>query len=142
MSPMFETIHHTGFVVRDLAAAENRFAALGYTPRAETVEDDYQDAEIVFLKRAGSGSGEPLIELIRPRSEQSRVYEFAVKSKFRIHHVCYSTGNIEAAVKELTAQKFFQVTPVVEAPAIGGSLICFLFSRETGLFEIVERPPF
>lgn len=142
MPLLFRSIHHTGFVVRDLAAAESRFAALGYTRRAESIEDDYQDAEIVFLRRDGYVPGEPLVELIRPRSEGSRVYEFAVKSKFRIHHLCYATQDIERAVVELTAQKFFQVTPVVKAPAIGESLICFFFSRETGLFEIVERPPF
>jgi hypothetical protein len=35
-----------------------------------------------------------------------------------------------------------QVTPVVEAPAVGGQRIVFIFSRETGPFELVERPPF
>jgi len=139
---MLGTVHHIGFVMCDITRAENHFASLGHVRRADPIEDDYQDAEIIFLERKERAAGEPLIELVKPRSERSRVYEYAVKSKFRIHHLCYVTENIEATAASLLEKRFFQVTPAMNAPAIGNSLISFFYSRETGLFEIVERPPF
>ena len=63
---MFGRVHHVGFVVDDLAAAERHFAALGYARCGDPVEDGYQRAELVFLTRAGADRSEPLVELIRP----------------------------------------------------------------------------
>lgn len=135
-------VHHIGFVLRNFEKSEARYASLGYERHGDPIVDPNQDAEILFLTRPGSGSGEPLIELVRPCSEHSRVYEFAMKSKFRIHHTCFAVNDINSIVDEAKSSGFVQVMPVVIAPAIGGRPVSFLYSRETGLFEVVESPPF
>ena len=139
---MFERVHHVGFVVDDLVAAERLFAALGYARRGDAVEDSYQRAEIVFLTRTGADSSEPLVELIRPLDEKARTYEFTKRNQFQIHHLCYATDDIAAAIAQARAARFTQVQPVVHAPAIGGSRIAFFYSRAVGLVEVVERPSF
>jgi methylmalonyl-CoA/ethylmalonyl-CoA epimerase len=135
-------VHHVGFVVRTIGPTETVFGALGYQRVGDSVEDDRQDAEIVFLARNGVRGGEPLIELIAPRSEASPVAAFARESRFRIHHLCFAVEDMDAALLSMLSRRITLVTPVVEAPAIGGRRIVFLFSRETGLFELVEQPPF
>jgi len=125
-----------------MAPAEAAFGMLGYQRVAGVVEDDRQDAEILFLRRDAAAAGEPLVELIVPRSDKSPVAAFARESRLRIHHLCFAVGDIETALAPMKAHGITQVTPVVDAPAIGGRRIVFLFSRELGLFELVERPPF
>jgi catechol 2,3-dioxygenase-like lactoylglutathione lyase family enzyme len=139
---VFGRVHHVGFVVDDLAAAERLFAALGYARRGDAVEDGYQRAELVFLERTGANPSEPLIELIRPLDEKARTYEFTKRNQFQIHHLCYATDDIAVAISQARTARFTQVQPVVPAPAIGGSRIAFFYARAVGLVEVVERPPF
>ena len=143
--PMIDVgpVHHVGFVVRSLPGTEALFAALGYDRVGQIVEDPRQDAAIVFLGRRCAATGEPLVELICPRSEQSPVHAFSRESRFRIHHLCFAVDDIEAATAaSVASRRVHPVTPIVAAPAIGDRRIVFLFSRETGLLELVERPPF
>ena len=135
-------VHHVGFVVRAITPAETAFAALGYERLGASVEDGRQDAEILFLARIGAQPGEPLVELISPLSDRSPVAAFARESRFRIHHVCFAVEDLDHALQPVRERRLTQVTPVTDAPAIGFRRIVFLFSRETGLFELVERPPF
>jgi hypothetical protein len=139
---MFGPIHHTGYVVTALEPAERQFAALGYERLLDPSDDPGYDVEILFLQRRGAQPGEPLIELIRPRSPQSATYAHTKESKLQIHHVCFVVEDISAAVPAARSAGMFQVGQVRPAPAIGGSAICFLFSRAVGLIELVERPPF
>ncbi|MGH9349372.1 MAG: VOC family protein [Vicinamibacterales bacterium] len=135
-------IHHVGFVVRDLDRSRRMYEALGYRGLAPPIDDDRQDAAILFLAREGRQHGEPLVELVEPRSEGSPVYAFSIESRFRIHHLCFAVADIRQAEAALRAHRVTQVMPAVEAPAIGGSLIAFFHSRETGLFELVQQPTF
>jgi hypothetical protein len=128
--------------VRSIEPTEALFDALGYRRLGDTVDDPRQDAAIPFLRRKDARDGEPLVELICPLSEQSAVYAFSRENRFRIHHLCFAVDDIDAASAATVATRRAQrVTPIVTAPAIGGCRIVFLFSRETGIFELVERPP-
>jgi catechol 2,3-dioxygenase-like lactoylglutathione lyase family enzyme len=139
---VFGRVHHVGFIVVDLPAAEQHFAGLGYVRRGEAVADNYQRVELLFLARQGADRSEPLVELIRPLDEDSRTHAFTTRNQFQIHHLCYVTEDIDAAIAQARGARFSQVQPVVEAPAIGGSRIAFFYARAVGLFELVERPAF
>jgi hypothetical protein len=139
---MFGSIHHVGLVTNDLIRSETHFRALGYARRAEPVDDHTQGVEILFLVRDGAHASEPLIELIRPHSSDSKVYGFTTRNDYPIHHVCFATNDMAASVEVARKQRFGVVQGPVAAPAIGGSAICFFYSLGLGLFELVERPPF
>lgn len=125
-----------------MGPAEAQFGCLGYARRGDITVDETQDVEILFLSREPAESAEPLVELVCPRSPHSPVAAFARESRFRIHHLCFCVRDIEATTAAARAHRITQVTPVVTAPAIDGCRIVFLFSRQTGLFELVERPAF
>jgi hypothetical protein len=137
---MFGPIHHAGYVVPELEPGERAFAGLGYERLLDPTDDDGYDAEILFLKRKGAAAGEPLIELIRPKSPKSAVYEHTKQSKLQIHHLCFAVDDMSAAIAAARSARMLQVGQARPAPAIGGSAICFFFSRAIGLFELVERP--
>ena len=139
---MFGPIHHTGYIVTALEPAERQFAALGYERTEGPTDDTGYDVEIVFLQRTGASAGEPLIELIRPRSPQSATYAHTKESKLQIHHVCFTVQDMAASVRAARTAGMFQVGQVRPAPAIGGSAVCFFFARAIGLIELVETPPF
>jgi len=139
---MFGPIHHVGYVVKAIDASAADFQRIGYRIVAPPVDDPAYDAEIVFLRREGAAPGEPLIELIRPRSEQSAVYAHTKESKLQIHHVCFAVDDLQTAVADAKRAKIYQLGEQRPAPAFGGAPICFLFSRPIGLFELVERPSF
>lgn len=139
---MFGPVHHVGLVTRDLQRAETHFRSLGYTPQGDVALDDRQGVEILFLTRSGSAAGEPLLEIIRPTSPDSAVYGFTTRNEYPIHHLCFTTQDIAAAVALARELRYYVVQEPVPAPAIGGSLIAFCYSRATGLIELVERPPF
>jgi hypothetical protein len=139
---MFGPVHHVGYIVAAIEPAAVDFQLLGYSPIGPAIDDAGYDAEIVFLRRAGAMVGEPLVELIRPRSAQSAVYGHTKESKLQIHHICFAVEDIQAAAAACRRGKVYQVGKQRPAPAFGGALICFLFSRAIGLFELVERPSF
>ena len=139
---MFGPIHHAGYIVTSLDAAERHFATLGIERLRDSADDPGYDVEIVFLQRKGAAPGEPLIELIRPKSPQSATYAHTKESKLQIHHLCFSVDDIAAALAAAKGVGMFPVGKVRPAPAIGDSAICFFFSRSIGLVELVERPPF
>ena len=139
---MYGPIHHVGYIVAAIAPAAREFELLGYGAIGPTVDDPEYDAEIMFLRREGASAGEPLVELIRPRSEKSAVYAHTKQSKLPIHHVCYAVGDIEAAIADARRAKIYQLGQHRPAPAFGGARICFLFALPIGLFELVERPSF
>jgi catechol 2,3-dioxygenase-like lactoylglutathione lyase family enzyme len=135
-------VHHVGFVVREFSPAEAYFKELGYERLSSPVRDDYQQADVVFMHRQGSAVAEPLLELIQPVSPDSKVYSHAFEGRLQIHHLCYRVADLSQALAGLKRSGFAQVQRVAEAPAIGGSLIAFVYAQPTGLFELVESPPF
>lgn len=139
---MFGAVHHAGFIVRAFEPAERHFAALGYRRLAEPVDDPGYDAEIVFLARGGAAPGEPLVELIRPKSPASALHGHTERNELQIHHLCFAVEDINAALQSLRSARMAPVGHVRPAPAIGGRAICFFFSSAVGLFELVEKPPF
>ena len=139
---MYGPVHHVGYIVKAIEPAVADFQLLGYRVLGPAIDDPEYDAEIVFLRREGAAAGEPLVELIRPRSEQSAVYAHTKESKLQIHHVCFAVEDLRAAVADARRGKVYQLGQQRPAPAFGGALICFLFSRPIGLFEFVERPSF
>lgn len=53
--------------------------------------------------------------------------------------MCYCVEDIEEAVKELKKKRFLPLFRPVQAVALGNKKICFLFNREVGLIELVEK---
>ena len=127
--------HHIGMAVRDLDATATLYEGGGYR-RSAVVEDPVQHVRICWLSKEGA----PLVELLAPLDDESPVLNILDKVGVSPYHCCYEVDILEEAVAALRRQKYALVRRPVEAPALRGSRVCFLFNKNIGLIELVEAP--
>lgn len=128
-------LDHVAIVVRDLEAALELYTqTLGFSPvYREIVADQGVEA-------AGVRSGDAVIELLRPLSEDSPIARFRGDAATRLHHTAYRVADIRA---ELARLKAAGVRLIDEEPRRGahGNTIAFLHPKSTGgvLIELCQR---
>ncbi len=99
----------------------------------ETVED--QKVKTAFFK-----IGQTKIELLEPTCEESTIAKFIEKRGEGIHHIAYSTNNVNEALKEME-EKGVKLIDQKARPGAEGLNIAFLHPKSTGsvLTEICEH---
>ena len=99
MHPALESLalHHVGIVVSNLDAAVAQYQALGFAGGERFLMSE-QGIEAVTFK-AGPG----YIELIHPTDPEGPVARFLAKRGDTVHHVAFSTPDIERALQQLPA---------------------------------------
>ena len=127
------TVHHLGYLVKDMNKARQSFAALGFACVSEPFYDADEDAELQFLQ-----NGSCTVELVSPRSERSSVWALLKKYKNTPYHLCYEAADFDAELADLETRGFLRVGDVRRAPALGGRRICFLYGASVGLIELLE----
>ncbi|UTC68219.1 MULTISPECIES: VOC family protein [unclassified Treponema] len=134
--------HHIGIAVFNIEETAPFYIMQGYS-KSQTVYDPIQHVNICFLTDGYSeiigGGGMPMIELIEPIDEKSPVYKILQKSGVAPYHICYEVENISDTITELKREKFIPLSKPVEAIAINNKKVCFLFNKNIGLIELVEK---
>lgn len=127
-------IDHVAVVVKDLDAA----IAL-YT---QTLGFSFVYREIVAdqgIEAVGVRTGDAVIELLRPLSEDSPIARYRGDADMKLHHTAYRVGDIRA---ELARLKAAGVRLIDEEPRTGahGNTIAFLHPKSTGgvLIELCQ----
>ncbi|HMO02285.1 MAG TPA: methylmalonyl-CoA epimerase [Oligoflexia bacterium] len=100
----FGTIDHVGVAVFDLEKALKVYSDdFGYQEVCRERLEDY-GVEVVFLGRGGDFSGGfPLIEILAPFGENSKLYSFLKRRGEGLHHIAYLVTDIEAELERLRA---------------------------------------
>ena len=131
---MFGRIDHIGVAVEDLDQAVALYSQrLGMREQhRETVEQFGFEAVLLEI-------GDGHVELLSPISPDSAVGRFLERSGPGMHHVAYSTDDIESALK---AVREAGLRLIDEEPRTGirNSRVAFLHPKSTGgvLTELVE----
>jgi len=126
-------VHHIGYLVKKISKAEKDFAALGFECIASVVYDPLRDADISFWEKDGY-----CVELVSPKSEKSIVYDLLKKFKNMPYHICYSSTDMNSDIEELREKGYMVLDEPMEAVAIEGRKVCFLFSANSGMIELLE----
>jgi len=127
--------HHIGYVTDHIASTAAFYLRAGYEATA-IVEDTIQRVCICFLTKDGF----PQIELIQPIDESSSVNKLLKKNGVAPYHVCYEVDDINKAFDELVdIQEYIPLFRPVEAIALGNRLICYLYKKEVGFIELVNK---
>ncbi len=126
-------VHHIGYLVKNICKAEKDFAMLGFECVAPVVYDPLRDAEISFWEKNGY-----CVELVSPKSEKSVVYDLLKKFKNMPYHICYSSTDMNRDIEELSNNGYMVLGEPMEAVAIEGRKVCFLFSANSGMIELLE----
>lgn len=127
--------HHIGYVTNSIADTSAFYLEAGYLKTA-SVTDEIQRVSICFLTKEGF----PRIELIEPSDENSSVNKVLKKTGVAPYHVCYEVEDISIAFNELVdVQEFIPLFRPVEAIALDNRLICYLYRKDVGFIEIVNK---
>jgi methylmalonyl-CoA/ethylmalonyl-CoA epimerase len=126
--------HHVGVLVKNIAEASLNYRRLGYRPATEVVHDTVQTAHVQFFRLAGDDA---YLELVAPDDTDSKLAN-ALRKGGGLHHVCYSTADIEGGCEELSTAGWFVIAPPTPAVAFGGRRIAWLRGADRMLIELVE----
>lgn len=115
--------HHVGLAVPSITAL---------VPDAHITHDPVQRVSVAFVDIAGQ-----CIELIEPADEKSPVSDNIAKGQ-KLVHVAIEVPDIEAAITAARPHGFHRLAKPVPATAFDERPIAWLFSRQYGLFELIE----
>lgn len=124
-------IDHIGYAVNDIGAAKNSFSALGYSFHGNMV-DDFRNVIVCVGENGGVR-----VELLAPLPEKkSPIDGYLKKIGNTPYHLCYQVDNMDVCVAELQNAGFTMLgTPAPSVP-LGGD-VCFLYSMEIGMIELI-----
>ena len=126
--------HHTGVATKDIEITSAFYKNIGYS-QSEIVIDKIQNVRICFLSKKNS----PLVELVEPINDRSPVNEILKKNGNIPYHFCYEVDGMTEAILEMKKSGFIKIINPVPAKAFNNRLICFLYNKDVGLIELLEK---
>lgn len=128
------TIHHTGYLVKKLDKAVDRFLALGYETERASFYDESRKAYFVFLVK-----DQCRVELVCP-DRTSDLYPLLKKYGIGPYHICYETDDLDLAASQLQEQGYTLFKEKQPAKAVGDSAeVIFLYNSDIGIVELVRQ---
>jgi methylmalonyl-CoA/ethylmalonyl-CoA epimerase len=126
--------HHIGIATPSIEHTSKLYIDSGYA-MTTIIIDPYQKVRISFLSKENM----PMLELLEPVDETSPVFKTIAKSGVTPYHFCYEVKNITDAVSRLKSMRYVALMTPVNAVALENRRICFLFHKDVGLIELVEK---
>jgi methylmalonyl-CoA/ethylmalonyl-CoA epimerase len=118
------TFHHVGLAVESIRTL---------APSADVVHETTQRVSLAFVDFNGIR-----VELLEPDAEGSPV-ALGLRRGQKLLHLCFEVTDLEAAIARCRASGFHRLGPPVTTPVFGGRRLVWVYSRQFGLFELVER---
>ncbi|MDD2435201.1 MAG: VOC family protein [Bacilli bacterium] len=125
-------IDHIGIAVNDLEKVKAYYLEKGYEI-VDTIYDETQLATLCLLHK----NNENNIELIYTDNPKSPVYNLCKNNEEKEYHVCYQVSSISDSLSHLKSLGYKQISNVAYAKLLKGN-ICFLYSKDKTLIELVE----
>jgi methylmalonyl-CoA/ethylmalonyl-CoA epimerase len=126
--------HHIGIATHSIEDTAQFYIEAGYS-MSILVKDDIQNVTVCFLDKKDM----PCIELVQPLSNLSPVSKIIEKSGVTPYHFCYVVKEIDSSIINLKKYKFISISHPVPAIAFANKKICFLFNKNFGLIELLEK---
>lgn len=131
---MLKKISHIGIAVKSIEETAKFYEKMGLQIEAiEIVES--QKVRVAFIP-----IGEVRLELLEPTSENSTVAKFIEKRGEGVHHIAFSTDDLEAKLSDIE-NKGIQLIDKKPRPGAHNASIAFLHPRSTHgiLLELCEE---
>jgi len=116
--------HHIGIVTKSMDEIID--------PKLK-IEDPIQKVRVAFADMHGLQ-----VELIEPLGDESPVHKFLKKKQY-FYHLCFSVKDVERTLEISKENDFYCVSRPAKAVAFGNNKIAWIYSREYGLIELLER---
>ncbi len=116
--------HHVGLAVRSIQTV---------CPACEVIVEETQRVSLAFIQVHGI-----TIELLEPLGENSPIAR-SLASGVKLLHLCYEVPDLEAALELSRPAGFYRIGRPAAAPVFNNGRVVWVFSKELGLFELVEQ---
>ena len=116
--------HHVGLGVTSIRAAN---------PSAEVLVEKTQGVSLAFVSLNGI-----TVELLEPLSADSPIAR-SVRDGAKLLHLCYEVDDLEAAIASSRPAGFHRLGPPAPAPVFDNRRFVWVYSKQYGLFELIER---
>lgn len=127
--------HHIGVATNNIELTTKHYNIFGYKQSTELFLDPIQNVHILFLEKPNS----PYIELVAPVNQDSPILNILNKNGTTPYHFCFEVDDIVKEVDKLKKLKFVMVSKIVPAVAFNNRLVCFLYNKESGLIELLNK---
>lgn len=127
--------HHVGIAVNSLNEAIIAYEALGYSKTSVIIKDPIQKVQLCFLDKENS----PTLELVASISLESPINNILAKSGPTPYHNCFEVDDINETVTYLRLHGYRRISAILPAIAFGNRNICFLYHKEVGIIELLEK---
>lgn len=119
-------LHHIGIAVKSIAAVR---------PDLPIVHDPTQHVRVAFFKM-----NDLTVELVEPADVDSPILR-GLHVGTQLLHTCFEVDCIESSVSHAKRTGFSALRAPAPATAFGGRRIAWVFHRQLGLVELLERAP-
>ena len=127
--------HHIGMACFTLEDSMTFYEQLGYCS-STPIDDPIQGVRVCFLEKDGM----PRLELLAPNNEESPINRILLTQGVTPYHICYETNNLLQTFFKLRKEyRFVVVSKPSPACAINNRYVAFMFRKDVGLIELVER---
>ncbi len=117
-------LHHVGLAVESIRAIH---------PSSEILVEETQRVSAAFMRLYGV-----TIELLEPLGDKSPIAR-SLRDGVKLLHLCFEVPDLKTAIESCKSAGFRCLRRPVPAPAFGNRRIAWVFSKEYGLFELLER---
>ena len=117
--------HHVGLGVRSIEAV---------SPDSQIIPDEAAGVSMAFIDLGGI-----TIELLEPLGENSPI-ERSVRDGNKLLHLAYEVPDLEEGLKTCRSAGFHRLRSPMRIQVYGNNRVVWVFSRNYGLFELIEQP--
>lgn len=116
--------HHIGLAVESIQAI---------CPSGKVFVEETQRVSLAFIQFNGI-----TVELLEPYGENSPIRR-SLREGVKLLHLCYEVPDLEKALETCRQTGFHRLGPPVPTPVFDGRRLAWVFSKQFGLFELVEQ---
>jgi methylmalonyl-CoA/ethylmalonyl-CoA epimerase len=118
--------HHVGLGVKSIKAI---------SPESDVQVEHTQGVSLAFVLLNGIR-----VELLEPYGENSPILA-SLNNGPKLLHLCYEVPDLDRAITLCRPEGFHLIRKPVPAPVIGHRRVAWVFSKQYGLFELIESEP-
>jgi methylmalonyl-CoA/ethylmalonyl-CoA epimerase len=131
-------LDHIGIVVKDIEKASQDYQRIhGLKRKSKIIQEPAHNVEVMFFE-TGHGAM-PMIELIMPLSDSSKVSGFLKKTGGGIHHVAYEVKNIDNAIEHYKSLGSIILGDIVPGAGHSNLPTIWIYTPDKTLIELIEQ---
>ena len=131
-------LDHIGIVVKDIKQASQDYQQFHLLKqKTEIIHEPAHNVEVMFFE-TGHGSM-PMIELIMPLSDSSKVSGFLKNTGGGIHHLAYEVFEINKAIEHYKSLGSIILGEIVPGAGHSNLPTVWIYTPDKSLIELIEK---